>query len=104
MDDESEIQTLGYATVGQQIRSPLLGSIASGFALVAGVTGIVSFMLGLDSGGLISFGFGAAGFVLSVVAVVRVMSRTGVAWIALCLSIVYWIGAFMVEVYLGNIG
>jgi hypothetical protein len=104
MNDESEIRTLSYATASRQIRSPLLGGVATGFTIVAGIIGIVSFMLELDLGGLISFGLGAAGFILSVVALARIISRTRVAWIALCLSIVYWIGAFMVETYLGNIG
>jgi hypothetical protein len=104
MGSEPEIPTLGYATADQQIRRPLLGRIATGFALVAGIIGIASFQFELDLGGLISFGLGAIGLVLSLVAVVRGISRTGIAWLALCLSIIYWIGAFLVETWLGNIG
>jgi hypothetical protein len=104
MSGESEIPTLSYATAGQQIRSRLLGILAGSFTLVAGIVGIFSFIFEFDLGGLVSFGLGAIGFILSVVAIARVVSRTGTALISLGLSILYWIGAFVIETYLGNIG
>jgi hypothetical protein len=104
MADKSETPTLEYAIADQQIRSPLLGYTATGFTLAAGIVGIASFLFELDLGGLISFALGAIGFVWSIVALARTASRTGIAWISLLLSIIYWMGAFVIEVYLGNIG
>jgi hypothetical protein len=104
MNAESETPILTYANADLQRRSPLLGRIATILVLVAGIIGIVSFLFELDLGGLISFFLGAIGLILGLVAVARTASRTHIAWIAIVLSIMYWVGAVMVEAYLGNLG
>jgi len=58
----------------------------------------------LDAGGLVAFSLGFVGLIISIVAVSWSVSRTKIAWISLGLSIAFWIGGFLVETYLGNIG
>jgi hypothetical protein len=81
-----------------------LGRIAAALALLAGAIGFTSFLFELDLGGLIAFGLGFVGLIISVVAVSWSASRTKIAWISLGLSIAFWIGGFLVETFLGNIG
>jgi hypothetical protein len=99
MNAESETPILTYANASQQSRSPLLGRIAIILVLAAGIIGIVSFLCELDLAGLISLSFEISGLILGFVAVSRTGSRTRIAWIAIGLSIVYWIGV-VVDLYL----